>query len=340
MQIQIIKTEQEWDTLAEEWNQLLSNAVTDVPFLRHEYLRAWWHYRGGGEWETADLYIVTGRGDDGTLLGIAPLFISKNHAGKSALHLIGSVEISDYLDLIAAPENLEAFAGALVAHLTGPEGPAWETLSLDNVLEESPSLAALQAAAEENGLTFSRERLQPSPLITLPGDFDTYLESLDSRYRRELTRKMRNALGYFIPTQVVQVDGTADLDAEMEAFFDMMREEVPKEAFLQGSMPDQMKAVTRAAAEGGWLDLRFLVVGREKAAGYLNFAYNNRVWVYNSCMARKFSNLSPGIALIGLLVQEAIDQGAEAFDLMRGDEEYKYHLGGVDRWVVKVEIKQ
>jgi CelD/BcsL family acetyltransferase involved in cellulose biosynthesis len=338
MQIQVIRNLQEWDSLAEEWNRLLAEGISNVPFLRHEYLRAWWQYRGGGEWETTDLYIVTGRSDDGALLGIAPLFLSKNHAGKPALFFIGSLEISDFLDLIVAPAHVDAFAEALLEHLTGADAPAWEALTLDNILEDSPSLPALQAAAEAYGLRFSQEQLQASPWVALPDDFDDYLETLDSRYRRELTRKMRNVLGYFIPTQVVQVDGTADLDAEMEDFFAMMRQEAHKDAFLQGTMPEQMKAITRAAAEHGWLDLRFLVVGRDKAAGYLNFVYNNRVWVYNSCMASKFSSLSPGIALAGLLVKEAIEQGAEAFDMMRGDEEYKYQLGGTDRWVSRAQV--
>ena len=338
MQIQVVKTEQQWDNLATEWNQLLAASVTDVPFLRYEYLRAWWQYRGGGEWDAAELYIITGRGEDGALLGVAPLFLSKNHAGKPGLFLIGAIEISDFLDIIVAPDNLGPFAAALLAHLTSPQAPAWETLTLDNLLEDSPSLTALAAAAGQQGLNFSQERLQPAPLITLPQDFDAYLESLDSRYRRELTRKMRNVLRYFIPTQVVQVAGDADLSAEMDDFFEMMRQEPEKDAFLQGPMIDQMKAVAQAAADHGWLDLRFLLVGREKAAGYLNFIYNNRIWVYNTCMASKFANLSPGIALIGQLVQEAIEQGAETFDLMRGDEEYKYHLGGVNRWVVRAEI--
>lgn len=338
MHIEVIQSEQQWDALTGEWNELLSTSITDVPFLRHEYLRAWWQHRGGGEWDSGELYIITARSEAGSLIGIAPLFISKNHAGNPALFLIGSVEISDFLDLIAAPENLAPFAEALLDHLTGPEAPAWDSLELDNLLEDSPSLSALQTAVEKHGLNFSQERLQPSPLITLPGDFDVYLESLDSRYRRELVRKMRNILRYFIPTQVIRVNEDDDLDAEMEAFFEMMREEPEKDAFLQGTMMDQLKAVARAAADNGWLDLRFLIVGREKAAGYCNFVYNNRVWVYNSCMASKFANLSPGIALMGTLLQDAIEQGSEAFDFMRGDEEYKYHLGGTDRWVVKAEI--
>jgi CelD/BcsL family acetyltransferase involved in cellulose biosynthesis len=205
-------------------------------------------------------------------------------------------------------------------------------------LEDSPSLESLSATAEKNNLTLIQERLQPAPYIPLPEDFDTYLDSLDGRYRRELVRKIRNAQRYFIPVQIERVENQDDLAAAMEDFFIMMREESEKATFLTGAMESQMQAIVRTAAEHGWLDLSFLSVGRERAAGYLNFVYGKRVWVYNSARAEKFSSLSPGIAQIGLLIQQAIEDGMSAFDLMRGDEEYKYHLGGQDRWVVKATI--
>ena len=47
--IELIQTEVEWEPLSEAWNELLSKSVMDVPFLRHEFLTAWWQHRGGGE---------------------------------------------------------------------------------------------------------------------------------------------------------------------------------------------------------------------------------------------------------------------------------------------------
>ena len=45
-----------------EWNALLSESITDVPFLRYEYLSAWWSTRGGGEWPGAELALVSACG--------------------------------------------------------------------------------------------------------------------------------------------------------------------------------------------------------------------------------------------------------------------------------------
>jgi CelD/BcsL family acetyltransferase involved in cellulose biosynthesis len=341
LNLEIIQTETAWELLAESWNQLLSRSVTDVPFLRHEFLSAWWQHRGGGEWQADDqLYLILGRSPQGELMAALPLFFSKNRAGKPALVLLGSVEIADFLDVLCPPNLLDEFLAAALAHLTGPEAPAWEDLELYNLPESSPTMAALSAAAEARGLNFAQERLQPAPFIPLPESFNAYMESLDGRYRREMLRKMRNALRYFIPVEVVRFGPGDDLAAEMEDFFAMMREESEKDAFLTEPMAAQMQAVAAAAARLGWLDLRFMLVGKEKAAGYFNFIYNNRVWVYNSARAEKFDSLSPGIALMGLLIEEAVEAGFEAFDLMRGDEEYKYQLGGQDRWVVKAVVSR
>ena len=41
MQLEFVHSIQEFDSLASDWNSLLARAAVDVPFLRHEFLRAW-----------------------------------------------------------------------------------------------------------------------------------------------------------------------------------------------------------------------------------------------------------------------------------------------------------
>ena len=254
--------------------------------------------------------------------------------------LIGSIEISDFLDILVREAGLEPFLDALLAHLTGPDAPQWEVLEWANLLETTPTLPALQTAVAKYGLTFHQERIQPAPLITLPSDFDAYLESLDNRYRRELIRKMRNALGYFIPVEWYDVEDENSLESEVDDFIAMMREEEDKDFFLTDEMVAQIHAIAQATFEAGYLKLTFLKVGREKAAGYFNFDYDDRIWVYNSCIVRKFDRLSPGIVLMGFIIQDAIEKDRLEFDLMRGDEEYKYHLGGQNRYVVRATVRR
>ncbi len=124
----------------------------------------------------------------------------------------------------------------------------------------------------------------------------------------------------------------------MEAFLDLMAEDPEKAAFLTPAMRTQMRLACRAAFECGWLQLAFLEVDGQKAAGYLNFDYLNRIWVYNSGIDRNFMDLSAGWVLLGHLLQWANENKRAEFDFMRGNEDYKYRFGGVDGYVVRAKV--
>ena len=136
------------------------------------------------------------------------------------------------------------------------------------------------------------------------------------------------------------VEDESSLDAEVEAFLELMAEDPEKGAFLTAPMRRQMHLACRAAFEGGWLQLAFLEAGGQKAAGYLNFDYLNRIWVYNSGMDRRFTDLSAGWVLLGHLLQWANENKRTEFDFMRGDEEYKYRFGGLDKFVVRAKVSR
>jgi CelD/BcsL family acetyltransferase involved in cellulose biosynthesis len=341
MQFQAIRSLTEMETLAEEWNALVRQSASDVPFLRYEYLRTWFQTRGGGEWPQCDLFIVTGRDDSGALVGIAPLFFTTNRDSDPALLLLGSIEISDYLDLIARPEDLEPFVEGLLDFLTGPEAPAWVALDWWNLLDSSQTQAAVQAAAERRGWTFSQEKMYHCPYINLPGDWEQYLsEQVDKKQRHEIRRKMRRAENYLVPVRWYIVEDESTLDDEIEAFLELMAYDHEKAGFLTDPMREQMRRSAWAAWKAGYLQLSFLEIGEEKAAGYINFDYDNHIWVYNSGLNFDHGKLSPGWVLLGYLLQWANDNGRQHFDFLRGDEEYKYKFGGVDRFAERVLVKR
>ena len=138
---------------------------------------------------------------EGELVGIAPLFLTKNRDGEPALMLIGSIEISDYLDVIARPEDAPAFMEALLEHLAGDNTPGLHLLDWYNLLESSPTLPALQAAAEKLGWSYSQQPLQHCPYIPLPGDWEKYICGIDKKQRHEIRRKMRRSDEYYLPVR-------------------------------------------------------------------------------------------------------------------------------------------
>lgn len=323
------------EELAAEWNALLEKSATHVPFLRFEYLHGWWQTKGGGEWGQSSLALVTAR-EGGRLAGIAPLFKSR-HQEKEALLLLGSIEISDYLDVLAAPEDLPLFWQGLLPFLK-EEVEGWEVLDLYNLLETTPSLPALRQAAERLGWSVLSDVYQHSPYIPLPGDWETYLAGIDKKQRHEIRRKMRRAEELGLPVRFTTLEDGAALENEMDAFLALMQQDPDKAGFLTPSMMEQMRASMRCAFEAGCLHLASLEVNGQKAAMYLSFDYLNRLWVYNSGFDRAYMEYSPGWVLLGHLLKWANENGREAFDFMRGNEEYKYRFGAVDRRVLRVRV--
>ena len=316
MRIEVIQSNSELMEIADEWNNLLESSANHVPFLRHEYLSTWWSTLGGGEWEKGELFVLTGRSAEGELRGIAPLFSTNNLNREPALMFLGSIEISDYLDVIVRPEDLDTFLKSLLEFLISPEGGTWQVLDLYNLLEDSSTLPALKEVADHFRLSFSQEQLQPSPFANLPGSWDEYLAGIQKKQRHEIRRKIRRAEGHFIPINWYIIEEEDKLDSAMDDFMALMAYDPNKATFLTEVMRSQMKKAMHSAFRAGWLQLAFLDVGEEKAAAYLNFDFDNKIWVYNSGINFEHGQLSPGWVLLGYLIQWAIENGRETIDFI------------------------
>ncbi|HEY3313277.1 MAG TPA: GNAT family N-acetyltransferase [Anaerolineales bacterium] len=340
MEFKLHNTFEQLESIKSGWNALVETSVTNAPFLRFEYLSTWWSTRGGGEWNAdAELAIITAC-ENGELVGIAPLFLAANRDNQSALLLLGSIEISDYLDLIVRPDKHQAFVMELLNWLKSNYPATWQTLDWYNLPENSPSLSALKTSAAQFGWEYVETIYQPSPFIPLPGDFETYLSGIDKKQRHEIRRKIRRAEESGRSVRWYIVEDGSKLDSEMDGFLALMAHDPEKEAFLTNQMRVQMKNSVRAAFDAGYLQLAFLEVDGEKACAYLNFDYDNKIWVYNSGLDRRFMDLSVGWVLLGYLLEWANNHKRVEFDFLRGDEDYKYKFGGQKRHVMRVKISR
>ena len=320
----------------EAWNALVEQSVADTPFSRFEYLSQWWKTLGGGEWKDAELVLVSATEND-ELVGIAPLFMAE-YDGQRALMLVGSIEISDYLDLIVSEQDLPRFVSGLFDFLNSSFDGRWSALDWYNLPDSSPTLATLKAESERRGWTHQEEVYRPTPRIPLNGSFEDYLARIDKKQRHEIRRKMRRAAESEKNVRFLIVNGSSDIDSEINAFFDLMVQSPDKEQFLHPAMRDQMTVTLQNAHEHGYLWLAFLEIDSVRTAASLNFDYKNKLWGYNSGVSNEHRELSPGWVLLAHTIQWCCENGRYEFDFMRGDEEYKYRFGGVNKYVMRVKV--
>lgn len=324
MKVEVYESEDGFDVLRGEWNALLRRSLTDTVFLTWEWQTLWWRAYHPGE-----LFIVALRDDADTLVGIAPWFIDTTSPDERVLRGIGCVDVTDYVDVIADSAHFDAamtaFAGVARERCAG-----YTRINLCNLREISPTLSALRAAFEAAGFGTEVREQEVCPVIPLNRTFMDYVESLDKKNRHELRRKLRLAEG--METLVVRiVSSESELPVASEQFLALMAESSEEKAtFLQNAQHVAFfKSLLPAMLENGWLQLAFLDYDGQPTAVYANFIYNGRVMVYNSGLSLSHGQLGPGIILLGNLIRMACEAGYSAFDFLRGNEEYKFRMGGI-----------
>ncbi len=318
--------------LAEEWDDLAQRGMTDTPFQRLAYQKAWWTHLHP---ENGRLHTVTARNEQNELLAIACLY---NLDG--VLYFNGCVEETDYLDLIANAKHAEAAWQAILNCLCSPNFPAWHAIDLCNVPETSPTRTVLLQEAQRRGFLFNEQVNEVCPVIPLPDTFDGYLEGIDSKQRREISRKLRRAQG--ADAELVVVGPEDDIETAVTAFLELLQKSTfEKREWLTEGRRTVFYDTARAAQKDGTLQLMFMEVRGKKAAALFNFDYKDRIWVYNSGLdPALFGALSLGVVITAKAIEHAIENGRSTFDFLRGNETYKYRFGAEDTTIYRLHLER
>ena len=245
----------------------------------------------------------------------------------------GGGELSDEQDIVAAPAESVAAARA-VAQWVARERPP--RVLLEYVPEDTPTLDAFSAVLADAGFVVTRERLVTSPRIALAPDFETYIQSLGKKERHELRRKLRRFEA--APGTSFRWAAEHERPAVLDRFFALHRlAKGEKAAFMTAEMEQFFRDVADALAPLGRLRLGVVRAHDEDAAVLFGFAYGDTLAVYNAAYDPALGRLSIGIASQALAIRDAIAQGVATYDLLRGDEPYKYDLGATDRWLCRLD---
>jgi CelD/BcsL family acetyltransferase involved in cellulose biosynthesis len=81
-------------------------------------------------------------------------------------------------------------------------------------------------------------------------------------------------------------------------------------------------------AEVGLLRASVLKLNGASVAALFAFDYHDIVYLYNSGYDPQQRPLSVGIISKVMLIKDSIERGKKKFDFLKGNEHYKYQLGG------------
>ena len=318
------------------------DAVYDSDPEAHIFLS--WHWLAGvlesypGEW-----IVLVARGADGSCLGILPLQLQtvwsqSRQRLRNELHFAGRLFWADYGGLLCLPDHEAEVVPALASHLRGMN---WSRLVLkgfriserrfglfmealvDDRLEVE-SLTSIINDGETDNLV--------CPYVDLPDTFDTYLaDTLSSNTRqktRRLLRKIDATNDYRITTSSAATR-SQDVRVLQTLWHDMWSP-------LKGSdTPRLATQYARIVARGLEDDLVYMPVlwhGETPVGVLASFIdwKKSRLLFFLGGRDENFRDVPVGLVLHVHNIRWAIEHGIKTYDLLRGNEPYKYSLGAVD----------
>ena len=303
------------------WEEILARRPWNSVFLTPAWQETWWDEFGRED----ELRLFT-VGPEDAPLGVAPMLLQGDR-----LTFLGDTDLFDYHDFIAVDP---AFYPALFDCL---EQEPWRMMELTSAPEWTQTFELLPQAARERGHDVRIEHEDVAPGIELPGSWDEYLAGLRKKDRHELRRKLRRLESAGEITLRLAEGPTFDRDLEL--FQEVMAESrEEKRDFLS---PERQAFFVRMAGrmrDLGLLKLFLLELDGEPIAAVLTFDYEGRRLLYNSGYRHEHARLAPGLLLKALCIRDAIQSGLTYFDLLRGAEAYKHHLGAADHSVYRIVV--
>ena len=337
MTVERVDTIEDFKRLRSAWDD-----VYDSDPEAHFFLS--WHWLAGvldtypGEW-----LVLVARGVDGRCLGCLPLQVQtvwsqSRQRLRNELHFAGRLFWADYGGILCVPDHEGEVLPALSSHLLGMN---WSQLVLKGFRISDRRFQLFMAAfgddrVEVETRTSIINRGETDnlvcPYVDLPDTFEAYLcERLSSNTRqktRRLLRKLEASDQYAITT--ANADTRARDVKILETLWHNMWNPV------KGSDTPRLAAhYARVVARGLEDDLVHLLVlwhGGTPVGALASFIdwKKSRLLFFLGGRDESFQDVPVGLVLHMHNICWAIEHGIRTYDLLRGNEPYKYSLGALD----------
>ena len=331
--IQVNDDPRRFGALRNEWNALLASSRADCVFLTWEWLHTWWNHLGSNR----ELFIITVR-QNGKLVAVAPLMVGRSLGSITTLEFLGTGSIgSDYLDFIVD----RAYGTAAIAALTDFINDRGWTLRLPSVREDSFAAAAAQRLRHSSWRVRNVE-MQVCPYIDLAGrSWDDYLASLGPSHRYNFRRRLRNLQKEYdvrFERAVSKGECREALGHVVDLHLRRWELRGGSDGFHNAALLAFHREFSELAREEGWLRLRLLKLSGHVAGAFYGFRYRGTYLFYQSGFDESFVRQSVGLVMIGLTIQEAVEEGAVEYDMLHGDESYKFLWTSQVRPLYRIEL--
>jgi CelD/BcsL family acetyltransferase involved in cellulose biosynthesis len=318
----IASIEDEWRALAEQRGSA---------FVTPEWFRSWSEHRP----DSASPLVAAARREDGSLAGVMPLVLDASRRPR-VIRFAGASLGDRFVPAAREADEHEVAAAAMSA--LQDEGVAGYMVALDHVDQHAAWWQAMGAASRPQRAVTEQQQSEIAYIrLSDYDDWEQYLASRSRNFRQQIRRRER----------ALRRDHEVELRAATDAtladdvghLFDLhqRRWQGRARSSLAGPLARPvLEEFAERAQRRGWLRLRLLEVDGVPVAAFLGWRIGGSYAFFQSGFDPDWSQMSVGFVHLATTVRSALDEGAEEFDMLLGDEPYKSRFTNATRSVQTV----
>lgn len=318
--IRVVEDINEFMSLHETWDTLLSNHVSHVPFLCHDWFRIWLKH-----FLKEDRLFILLLYNDNRLVAIAPFMTNdkkfKGIIRAKKIELIGNHHsfVRKFIFDNTAAEEKKKFT-RLIFYFLMTVFKDWDVLELDSIPEEDDLFIILNEVIAETGVK-SRQHFCFGDWYLDGIDYsaETYMKSLSPNTRKGVGKKKRRM------ERIGDVDFQVGKDKEKLDHYLSLYQEVRGKSWKSREKDVAFLRDSREfLAEKGWLVFAFVVFDRCPIAVKIAVISNHIAYLVETLYNLKYERYSPGEISHAEFIRYLIgEERVTEIDTLKGDETYK-----------------
>jgi CelD/BcsL family acetyltransferase involved in cellulose biosynthesis len=199
-------------------------------------------------------------------------------------------------------------------------------------LAQIPADDPLIESAQQSGWIVNPA--EACPILELPDSYEIYIKSLGKNMREQIKRYPKRLEKEF-RVEYELADSESQVQNALTDLFRLhgarWRQRGQTGVLATGRRQQFHRAVCAAFLEKDYLRLWSLRCNGAPACVLLNYYHNDKYYFFIGGFDPDLMRWSVGTCLFAKVFQHAIEEGATEFDFLRGEEEYKYRYGAVNR---------
>ena len=176
-----------------------------------------------------------------------------------------------------------------------------------------------------------------TPIFKINDGWDDYLLALSKKQRHEIRRKLRKFESQDYHFKLIK--GNQNLSTFLSDFYQLfINSREDKKQFLTDQRKTFFNKMLFAFAKKNELKILCYYDGNILISACIVIEYANIYYLYNSAYSLDYNSFSVGLVCKIVALKQSIENNKRAFNFLRGNERYKYDLGGEDIKLFEIKL--